>query len=109
MKDGQPYVTSLVAGLPDHRTWQELEESRVILWKKRTCYRKEQVFPQPKFKQLVTNKIKNQYLHVRMENMICPHRGTCMKGHPVQDIDGKQGITCPAHGLAWDVQTGFLI
>lgn len=42
IKDGQPYVTSLVAGLPEHRTWQELEESKIILWKKRTCYRKEQ-------------------------------------------------------------------
>lgn len=109
IRDGQPYITSVVAGLPEHRAWQELEESKIIVWKKRTCYRKEQVFPQPKFKRLVTDKIRDQYLHVQMENMICPHRGTCMKGHAVKNINGRQGVTCPAHGLVWDVKTGFLI
>lgn len=109
IKDGQPYIASIVAGVPEHRTWRELEESKIIVWKKRTCYRIEQVFPQPKFKRLVTDKIRDQYLHVQMEGMICPHRGTCMKGHLVQNINGKQGITCPAHGLVWDIETGFLI
>ena len=109
MKDGQPYIASVVVGLPAHHTWEQMEESSMIVWKKRTCYRKEQVFPQPQFERLVTEKVKLQYAYTRMENMTCPHRGTCMKGHLVKSINGKQGVTCPAHGLAWDIETGFLI
>lgn len=109
IKDGQPYIASVVVGLPAHHTWGQMEESSMIVWKKRTCYRKEQVFPQPQFERLVTGRIKDQYAHARMENMTCPHRGTCMKGHLVKSINGKQGVTCPAHGLAWDIETGFLI
>lgn len=109
MKDGQPYITSVVAGLPEHYTWKQMEEASMIIWRKRTCYRKEQVFPQPQFERLVTDKIKSQYAHTRMENMTCPHRGTCMKGHPVKSINRRTGMTCPAHGLIWDIETGFLI
>ena len=109
MKDGQPYIASVVVGLPAHHTWEQMEKSSMIVWKKRACYRKEQVFPQPQFERLVTGRIKDQYAHTRMENMTCPHRGTCMKGHPVKNINGKQGVTCPAHGLTWDIETRFLI
>jgi nitrite reductase/ring-hydroxylating ferredoxin subunit len=109
MKDGQPYIASVVVGLPAHHTWEQMEESSMIVWKKRTCYRKEQAFPQPQFERLVTDKIKGQYAYTRMENMTCPHRRTCMKGHPIKNIDGKQGVTCPAHGLTWNIETGFLI
>ena len=109
MKDGQPYIASVVVGLPAHHTWEQMEESSMIVWKKRTCYRKEQVFPQPQFERLVTGRIKDQFFHAGMENMTCPHRGTCMKGHLVKSINGKQGVTCPAHGLTWETKTGFLI
>lgn len=37
--------------------------------------------------------------------MICPHRGLPLAGCPVND-----GIVvCPAHGLAWDVESGALV
>jgi hypothetical protein len=111
IKHGQCYTTALVQGFYDHWKWTELEKTNKILWLERICYRQEQLFPQPVFERLVTDKIKNGFPYTRMENMTCPHRSTCLKGHPVKEFhEGRyQGITCPAHGLSWDIETGFLI
>lgn len=43
--------------------------------------------------------------HLKMENMVCPHRGTPLKGCP-QDGDV---VHCPNHGLRWNVKTGELV
>lgn len=37
--------------------------------------------------------------------MICPHRGMPLAGCPV--TDGV--VICPAHGLAWDVESGAMV
>lgn len=43
--------------------------------------------------------------HVLGKRMLCPHRGVPLKGQPVRD-----GIvTCPAHGLQWNVASGRLV
>jgi nitrite reductase/ring-hydroxylating ferredoxin subunit len=36
--------------------------------------------------------------------LVCPHRGVCLKGLPVNG----GVVVCPAHGLAWNVETGEL-
>lgn len=41
----------------------------------------------------------------KMTCAVCPHQGTPL--HTVAPVDGK--ITCPAHGLIWDVVTGKLV
>lgn len=38
-------------------------------------------------------------------NMTCPHKGACLKSQPV--VDGV--VTCPQHGLRWNVATGELV
>ena len=42
--------------------------------------------------------------HRIKENLICPHKGGDLRGSPV--VDGK--VTCPLHGLRWDLRTGKL-
>lgn len=37
--------------------------------------------------------------------MVCPHKGVCLKSMPI--VDGV--VTCPAHGLQWNVETGLLV
>jgi hypothetical protein len=40
-----------------------------------------------------------------MQNMTCPHRGTPLEScSPDGDV-----VTCPAHGLRWNVKTGELV
>jgi hypothetical protein len=42
---------------------------------------------------------------MRMKNMVCPHRGMPLKGCPLNgDV-----VTCPGHGLRWNVKTGELV
>jgi len=36
---------------------------------------------------------------------VCPHKGICLKSQPV--VDGV--VTCPGHGLRWNVETGKLV
>lgn len=43
--------------------------------------------------------------HLKMTNMICPHRGLPLQGCQ-QDGDVVQ---CPGHGLRWNVKTGELV
>lgn len=42
---------------------------------------------------------------MKMKNMVCPHRGMPLKGC---DTTGDV-VTCPAHGLRWNVKTGDLV
>lgn len=41
----------------------------------------------------------------RMENFICPHKGTDLRNCKVKN----NAVQCPAHGLTWDVHTGELV
>lgn len=44
------------------------------------------------------------YTGCTMKNMICPHRGL-----PLVDCEQKDGVvTCPGHGLRWNIATGKL-
>jgi hypothetical protein len=110
VENGVCMSAAKVIAMYKHETFDDLVSRNYITWRARTCYRTQQLFPQTRaFQVLVVDKIKPNYVGTRMENMICPHRGTCLKGHPIKEHGGHKGITCPAHGLSWDVQTGFLI
>lgn len=39
------------------------------------------------------------------QTMLCPHRGMCLRGLPVDD----DVVTCPGHGLRWNVKTGQMV
>jgi Rieske [2Fe-2S] domain len=41
----------------------------------------------------------------KMVDFICPHRGVSLASVPQK----KGCVTCPAHGLAWQVKTGKLV
>lgn len=47
-------------------------------------------------------KLEAAYACARLKGMICPHRGADLSSMPV--VDGK--VTCPLHGLRWNVETG---
>ena len=51
-------------------------------------------------------KLEKAYAKARLqENMVCPHRGTDLTG-----LEIKNGcVTCPLHGLTWNVKTGKLV
>ena len=44
------------------------------------------------------------YAHARLRNGVCPHKGIDLK--QCQVVMGV--VTCPGHGLQWDVKTGQL-
>lgn len=41
----------------------------------------------------------------KLKDMICPHRGLPLAGCPQTD----DVVTCPGHGLKWNVRTGELV
>lgn len=48
--------------------------------------------------------LERAYGRKRLKNMVCPHRGIDLSGLPA--VDGI--VTCPGHGLRWDIKTGKL-
>lgn len=56
-------------------------------------------FPDHSFDELL-----ELYKNVKMKDMICPHKKANLKSCKVEnDI-----VTCPCHGLKWNVKTGYL-
>lgn len=49
-------------------------------------------------------KLESAYADHKMKCLTCPHRGVVLDGLPV--VNGA--VTCPAHGLTWNVKTGML-
>lgn len=50
-------------------------------------------------------KLNAAYKDCRMQNMTCPHRGLPLDGCETHgDV-----VTCPGHGLRWNVKTGELV
>jgi hypothetical protein len=68
--------------------------------KRRKCYEPDFVFPSN-----LCKKLEPLHASVTMIDRICPHRGVSLKNCPAR-YDGS--IVCPAHGLAWDADTGKL-
>jgi hypothetical protein len=50
-------------------------------------------------------KLREAFKGHRLKGMVCPHRGIPLQGCP-QDGDV---VTCPGHGLRWNIKTGELV
>lgn len=51
------------------------------------------------------SKLEAAYAHDHLRNGVCPHKGIDLTTCPV--VDGV--VTCPGHGLRWNVETGKLV
>lgn len=51
------------------------------------------------------SKLETAYAHDHLRNGVCPHRGINLTTCPV--VYGV--VTCPGHGLRWNVETGKLV
>ena len=69
------------------------------------CLRQMPEYPTTGFGLQISRRIQQHYkgqLNVKIDCLRCPHRGT-----PLNGIEVKNNIlTCPAHGLKFDVKTG---
>lgn len=46
----------------------------------------------------------------RMVDMVCPHQNCDLEGQtPLTHKNGRKFVVCPCHGLAWDVEAGYLL
>lgn len=49
--------------------------------------------------------LQEKYKDAIMKDLTCPHKGASLRGLPV---DKAGCVTCPLHGLKWNVETGQL-
>jgi len=84
---------------PKLRIYPDLEEGRLEI--RRLCMRSEKVLSATPPLMIRKSKLKHKCIHKGK----CPHRGFDLTG--VKPRNGK--ITCPLHGLEFDVETGKLL
>lgn len=69
----------------------------------RKCQR--EWWPYPRVAASWLKKLEPAFAGCKLKNMICPHRGISLVGAPQEgDV-----VTCPGHGLRWNVKTGELV
>lgn len=77
-----------------------------VIYRRRKCYRLMPEFPREFAAKGWLKRLEAAYANQTLKpGLICPHRGASLRGLPV--VDGC--ITCPLHGLRWDVATGRLV
>lgn len=78
----------------------------VIIFRRRKYQREYPQFPvELKTKKNWMGRLEDKYRDATMENWTCPHKGASLRGLP---IDEAGCVTCPLHGLRWDLETGCL-
>jgi hypothetical protein len=77
-------------------------EGGVVL-KRRKCMRQWPEWPRSKASWMP--KLETAYACSKLKGMVCPHRGIPLAG---ASRDGDV-VTCPGHGLRWNVVTGELV
>ena len=96
----RPITVTFADGSPNSVRWSgpELAELR--------CRRKMPLYPevadQPLWKQLG-----DAYADKRVKCGKCPHRGLPLESLPREP--GTDIVTCPGHGLRWDLKTGEMV
>lgn len=78
-------------------------ETGEVVVKRMQCKRQFPAYPHSRATWLP--KLAEVCAHMKMKNMVCPHRGLPLEGCP-RDGDVVQ---CPGHGLRWNVKTGELV
>lgn len=71
--------------------------------RQKKCQRAMPIYPGKKAPWMKS--LESEFAQVRMKNMVCPHRGLPLQGC---QHDGDV-VTCPGHGLRWNVKTGALV
>jgi Rieske [2Fe-2S] domain len=81
------------------------EETEIVHQRKK-CYHESPLSFRDNYRKIVrTLEVLNK--DKRLENWICPHRGTSLKNCPVGAQDTS--VICPVHGLKWCIRSGNLI
>lgn len=69
------------------------------------CKRQMPAYPLSTARSVWLRKLEEAYTHCRLKQKICPHRGI-----PLEGVEQHGDIvTCPGHGLRWNVITGALM
>ncbi len=77
-----------------------------IIFRRRKCQREYPDFPFVRAEGGWLPKLREKYKAAIMKDFTCPHKGASLRGLP---IDGAAGcVTCPLHGLRWNIETGEL-
>lgn len=76
-----------------------------IAFRRRKCAREYPRFPLPTYKGKWgwLPALIEKYKDAVVKDWICPHRGASLRGLPV---DEAGCVTCPLHGLRWNIETG---
>lgn len=77
-----------------------------ITFRRRKCQRKYPEFPFGKAERGWLPELREKYQASIMKDLTCPHKGASLRGLP---IDEAGCITCPLHGLKWNVESGKLV
>lgn len=96
---GPSYVYSSPISCPDNRGGRVVLEGPTL--KRRLCKRDWPALPPLPWRAA----LEEAFVGKRMKNGICPHRGIPLVNCPVVD----DVVTCPTHGLRWNVTTGELV
>jgi hypothetical protein len=83
---------------------QFLDNNGRIEYRRRKC-RREMPADYPHNAPKWFGKLQEKFKCAKLKNNICPHRGIDLSGCP--SVYGT--VTCPAHGLIWDRETGDLV
>jgi hypothetical protein len=75
-----------------------------VIFRRRKCQREYPDFPLKDHRGWLFN-LRQKYKKEVMTDLICPHRGASLRGLPV---DEAGCVTCPLHGLRWNLETGRL-
>ncbi len=78
-----------------------------VIFRRRKYYREYPEFPSVNGRPVSwLPRLAEKYKDAIMKDLICPHKGASLRGLP---IDGAGCITCPLHGLKWNIETGSLV
>lgn len=75
-----------------------------VFYRKVMCKRQMPQFPALAWQERIGRRFAGHCLN--LEHPVCPHKGFSLTGLP-QDADGI--VTCPGHGLRWNLRTGRLV
>lgn len=77
-----------------------------IIFRRRKCQREYPEFPSEIASSGWLPKLQEKYRDATLKDWTCPHKGASLRGLP---IDEAGCVTCPLHGLRWNIETGKLI
>ena len=77
-----------------------------IIFRRRKCQREYPEFPFKRAESGWLPKLREKYEAVIMKDLTCPHKGASLRGLAVSEAGC---VTCPLHGLRWNIETGELL